>query len=240
MDKELKIFCSDTDHVIAYDLDDANAVLCEAYGLSMEELLASDSAITGERTSSDPITITDIDGCNGPEHTTHTPAEWIALEGRGLLCTTELLSMMRRADAAFIAAARNALPALLAERDALRTELAARDARVKELETTFERVGSVAREFGFDPGEPSEPALVMLMVNAYENEKQHLERIDTLERDVMFWKCTCHEDEVKAQLFLEQLTTSHRAELERVTRERDEAVARMPKTELDDGIPNDF
>ena len=80
-----------TDWVIAADRADADSVLCEHYASARDEPLTRDQLVreglevTGDWPDDKPLTITDDDGTK----TTLLPAEWIAREGRGFLCSTE-------------------------------------------------------------------------------------------------------------------------------------------------------
>lgn len=82
----MKMFTSETDTVIAESEADANALLCEEYDKTLDELIASGWQVTGERTKA-PLTIQDWNDDGKP--VTKTPAEWIASEGRCFLCSTE-------------------------------------------------------------------------------------------------------------------------------------------------------
>jgi hypothetical protein len=72
------------DWVIAESVDDANAVLSEHYGYTLEQLIDDDTQITEQLPDDKPLTL-DEDGSK----TTLTAAEWIAKEGRCLLGSTE-------------------------------------------------------------------------------------------------------------------------------------------------------
>lgn len=74
-----------TDWVIAADEADANAVLREHYMYTQEELEEEQMQVTTMWPDDKPLRISDDDGTK----TTLTPAEWIAREGRGFLCSTE-------------------------------------------------------------------------------------------------------------------------------------------------------
>lgn len=89
----MKVWKGDVDTVIAEDLADVRKVLAEMYGDSDEvtEMIndgfapvADDQAITIVN-----VDETQADGRKMPVRMTLTAAEWIAREGRGLLCSTE-------------------------------------------------------------------------------------------------------------------------------------------------------
>jgi hypothetical protein len=84
---ELKVYVNETDHVIAHSVDDAHKVVAELYGYDERQAstaLADDpfSPLTSDAT----ITIRDYDD---GKPVTKTADEWVALHGRGLLCSTE-------------------------------------------------------------------------------------------------------------------------------------------------------
>lgn len=74
-----------TDWIIAADEADANAVLCEHYGYTQEQLEEEHIQITSQWPDDKTLTVRDDDGVRAKL----LPAEWIAREGRGFLCSTE-------------------------------------------------------------------------------------------------------------------------------------------------------
>jgi hypothetical protein len=81
----LKVWTNHTDTVIAVDVDDVKRVCTETYGAG-EPFDPDEWKPRVDR----PLTINfDDHPPDAPAKVTKTNAEWIASEGRGLLCSTE-------------------------------------------------------------------------------------------------------------------------------------------------------
>lgn len=84
----MKVFSDDTDTWVAEDLADVARVFEEHNGFSLD-----DESLTlrdFEQVPDDqPITICNVHDRGADDKETRTAAEWAALNGRGLLCSTE-------------------------------------------------------------------------------------------------------------------------------------------------------
>lgn len=86
-DGSMKVWQGETDTIVADDLADVRKVLVELYGDSDEitEMMNDGFAEVSDDKS---ITINNVEDVPH-QRLTMTAAEWIAREGRGLLCSTE-------------------------------------------------------------------------------------------------------------------------------------------------------
>lgn len=75
------------DWVIAESEDDANQVLCEQHGYTLEQLADEGMLITAQWPDDKPLTLTEEDAY--PAKLTLLPAEWAAREGRCFLGSTQ-------------------------------------------------------------------------------------------------------------------------------------------------------
>ncbi len=86
----LHVFQSETDWVIAADEADANAVLVEHYGETLEQLAEQEMLVHRQLADEALLPITNEDGPDGkPERVVMSCAEWAAKEGRSFLGSTE-------------------------------------------------------------------------------------------------------------------------------------------------------
>lgn len=84
----MKVFTNGTDTVVAENLADVQAVIEAQYGATFEqEGWTLDE--WREVPSDKPITICNVHDRGSDDKETRTAAEWAALDGRGLLCSTE-------------------------------------------------------------------------------------------------------------------------------------------------------
>lgn len=80
----MKVWTNDVDTVVAVDLSDVKTVLVDVYGADYVDYW--DAGEWQEREDK-PLTIANFDGHDNKA--TRSNAEWIASDGRGLLCSTE-------------------------------------------------------------------------------------------------------------------------------------------------------
>lgn len=87
--RQLRAFRGEADTVIAFDEEDAMAIIEENYG-SGEEWREQLAAGEWEWTRLDPaMKLKFAEWSDERANEEHTIAEWIELEGRGILCSTE-------------------------------------------------------------------------------------------------------------------------------------------------------
>lgn len=84
----MKVWTNDTDTVVAEDLADVQRVVEAHYGSTFEqEGWTLDE--WGEVADDKPITICNLHDRGPDDKLTQTAAEWIQMNGRGFLCSTE-------------------------------------------------------------------------------------------------------------------------------------------------------
>jgi len=84
----MRVFTNHTDTVVASDLADVERVIEEHCGYTFEqEGMSLDD--WSEVPSDEPITICNLNDGGPDDKETRTAAEWAALDGRGVLCSTE-------------------------------------------------------------------------------------------------------------------------------------------------------
>lgn len=84
----MRVFTNDVDTVVAEDLADVQRLIEAQYGATFEQegwTIDEWEEVPGDK----PITIRNVHDLGWDDFETRTAAEWAALEGRCLLCSTE-------------------------------------------------------------------------------------------------------------------------------------------------------
>jgi len=85
--RKLSVWKSEMDTIVAYSAEDALAVWCEFFGEEVSDFEGRTGYVFSKIDDQVEITIMDPDT---EERTTMRAFEWVGLNGRGLLCTSEL------------------------------------------------------------------------------------------------------------------------------------------------------